>query len=318
MFSTKRGNKFILIILLLMIVGSRAIGFLIQKLHIPLNESSLILIPQLLFLTIPIILYFIITKASVKETLLLNKIDGINILLTIGIGIFIQPFMGLVNLISQLFFENKITSTIASLANFPLWQLLLMVAVLPAINEEIITRGILLSNYKNVNIIMSAIVSGLCFGMLHLNGNQFSYAFVMGIVLSFLVKITGSIYSSMLVHFLINGLQMCLLKLSLVMQNLAENYVDYDILANQTVTKATILSAIIPSLMLTIVTLPLVYLFFRLAIKYNKKQGLFAKSTDELPNNMQKQEKIFDGYLVTSIVLFIGFVFINEILPSLL
>jgi membrane protease YdiL (CAAX protease family) len=318
MYSTKRGNKFILIILLLMLVGSRAIGFIIHKLQIPLNESSLILIPQLLFLTVPIILYFIITKASVKETLLLNRLDGINILLTIGIGIFIQPFMGLVNLISQLFFENKVTDTISSLTSFPLWLLLLLVAVLPAINEEIITRGILLSNYKNTTIMKAALVSGLCFGMLHLNGNQFSYAFFMGIVLSFLVKITGSIYSSMLVHFLINGLQMCLLKFSILMQDLAENYVDYDILANQTITKSTILSLIIPSLMLTLVTLPLVYLFFRLAIKYNNKQELFKKATDEIPNNIQKQEKIFDGYLITSVILFIGFVFINEILPSLL
>lgn len=315
MYSTKRGNKFILIILLVMIVGSNAIGFVFDNLSISLNKSSLILIPQLLFITVPIIMYFIITKDSVKETLMLNQIDSINVLLTIGIAIFIQPFMGFINLLSQLFFENKVSGTISSLTDFPLLVLLLLVAVLPAFNEEIVTRGILLTNYKNVNIIKASLVSGLCFGMLHLNGNQFSYAFVMGIVLSLLVKITGSIYSSMLVHFLINGLQMCLLKLSVWLGSFSKNS---DLLANQTITKETILSLIIPSLMLTLITLPLVYIFFRTAIKYNNKQYLFKKPFDELSNEEPPQEKIFDGYLIASIIIFISFVFINEILPSIL
>ncbi len=132
--------------------------------------------------------------------------------LAIGIGIFIQPFLSLINVLSQIFFENQIAGTINSMLELPLWLLLVLVAVLPAINEEFVMRGILLTNYEHVPLVKAALMNGLFFGMLHLNGNQFTYAFVMGIMLFVLVKITGSIYASMIVHFIVNGTQMVLAK----------------------------------------------------------------------------------------------------------
>ena len=47
-------------------------------------------------------------------------------------------------------------------------------------------------------------MSGLIFGLMHLNFNQFSYGFVLGVIFAAVVEASGSIYASMAIHFLIN------------------------------------------------------------------------------------------------------------------
>ncbi|QUH29301.1 CPBP family intramembrane glutamic endopeptidase [Vallitalea guaymasensis] len=314
MNSAKRGNIFILILILIMTLVPEIIGYLALHFNLKLTSISSILIPQLGFIVIPVILYFMITRQPVKKTLLFNKLDIINVLLAIGIGLLIQPLLSLINLVSQIFFENKISGTIFTLAEFPLWLLLILVAVLPAINEEIVTRGILLTNYKNVNIFKAALVSGLSFGMLHMNANQFSYAFVMGAILFILVKITGSIFSSMLIHFLINGLQMVIAKLALFLQEIFGNSIDYDLIAQETVSKDAIISLLPIPLILTFITLPLVFLLFYAAVKHNKKEYLFVKAPAEVIEPIKSKDKIFDVYLISSIIIFIAHVIIKEIL----
>ncbi|MCT4686191.1 CPBP family intramembrane glutamic endopeptidase [Vallitalea sp.] len=314
MNSTKRGNKFILILIIIILLVPEIIAYLELNFNFKLTSISTILIPQLGLIGIPVILYFIITKQSIKKTLMFKKLDIINVLLAIGIGLLIQPLLSLINLISQIFFENKISGTIFTLAELPLWLLLLLVAVLPAINEEIVTRGILLTNYKNVNIFKAALISGLSFGMLHMNANQFSYAFVMGIILFILVKITGSIFSSMLIHFLINGLQMVIAKLAIFLQEIFGNSIDYDMIAQEAVSKDAIISLLPIPLILTFITLPLVFLLFYAAVKHNKKEYLFVKSPSQEIEPIKSKDKIFDVYLISSIIIFIAHVVIKEIL----
>lgn len=43
------------------------------------------------------------------------------------------------------------------------------------------------------------------FGCMHMNLNQFIYAFALGVYLAFLVEATGSVFSSMLAHFTLNA-----------------------------------------------------------------------------------------------------------------
>jgi membrane protease YdiL (CAAX protease family) len=290
------------------------IALIAHTFNLEITSINAILIPQLGFIAIPVILYFIITKQSIKKTLMLKKLDSINILLAIGIGLLIQPLLSLINLVSQIFFENKVSGTILTLTEFPLWLLLLLVAVLPAINEEIVTRGILLTNYKNVNIFKGALVSGLSFGMLHMNANQFSYAFVMGAILFILVKITGSIFSSMLIHFLINGLQVTLAKLLMVFQDIFGDSVN-DMIAQESVSKEMILSILPLPLILTLITLPIIFLLFHASVKHNKKEYLFDKTpTNDIVEPIHGREKIFDIYLISSIIIFIAHVVMKEIL----
>lgn len=316
MYSTRRGNKFILVLMLILTLVPELITYLNKIYHFNISTVTGILINQIGFILIPTILYFIITHSSIRETLPFNKIDIINILITIGVGICLQPLLTLVNITSQIFFENKISHTILTLTDYPLWLLLLLIAILPAINEEIVTRGILLTNYKNVNLFKAALISGLSFGMLHMNGNQFSYAFVMGTIMFILVKITNSIFSSMIIHFIINGIQTILAKLLIYLQTAFGDPVNLTTITREA-TINSVYSVLPFQIIITLITLPLLYLLFYAAVKYNKKEHLFKKSTTQegiTIHETTNKDKVIDIYLILSIIIFVVHVLINEIL----
>ena len=56
--------------------------------------------------------------------------------------------------------------------------------------------------------------SALAFGLMHMNFNQFCYAFVAGIALGILLEATGSIFATMTAHFVINGWSTALMAVS--------------------------------------------------------------------------------------------------------
>ena len=66
---------------------------------------------------------------------------------------------------------------------------------------------------KIKNIYLAASITGLLFGIMHLDPQQFLYAAVLGFVLALVVRITNSIFASALIHFLINGTSITLQKL---------------------------------------------------------------------------------------------------------
>lgn len=315
MDSAKRGNRFIFLLVVAGVIVSISLGFFFTDIELTPIEN--VLIAQVLLLTVPIILYFLITKSNIKDTLQLHKTDTINVLLAIGIGFFIQPFLGLINILSQLVFENRIQGAIMPMLELPLWMLLLMVAVLPSINEEFVMRGILMTNYKHIPVVRAALINGLCFGLLHMNGNQFTYAFVMGIMLFYLVKITGSIYTSMIVHFIVNGTNMVLVKGALIIQKMMSPFIKEDITQQAEAMDVSILTLIPASMIMTLLTLPFVIFFFYLAKNHNKKKELLTEG-NVIGVATAPRDRIFDGYLVGSIVLFVIMVGLNEIIIPML
>lgn len=84
---------------------------------------------------------------------------------------------------------------------------LLIYALLPAIAEELIFRGIiqtsLSTRYKGF---VTIIISTLLFVLMHGSLNQTFYQFIVGIMLSYLALVGGSIVYSIILHFLNNAL----------------------------------------------------------------------------------------------------------------
>ncbi|MGG7179444.1 CPBP family intramembrane glutamic endopeptidase [Clostridium paraputrificum] len=154
---------------------------------------------------LPAIIYIIITKSNIKETFRLNRLHFKDILLIIVISLISYPLMGCFSAITSLFFENNIGNFIGSISSTPYIVLLLLIAVMPAITEEVTLRGIVLSGYNNQSKFKAALMTGILFGIFHLDGQQFLYAAVLGFILAYIVRVTNSIFSSMLMHFIING-----------------------------------------------------------------------------------------------------------------
>lgn len=117
----------------------------------------------------------------------------------------LMPLIYFINFITMLFAENYVNGMVSELYVYPLWAQLVLMALLPAVVEEFIFRGIFYGSYRRKNAVRAALMSGLLFGITHLNLNQFAYAFAIGVAFCLLYEASGSIVLSMTAHFAINA-----------------------------------------------------------------------------------------------------------------
>ena len=210
MKKVSRANTYFLIIILLQLF--LPIHLIFKWFNIT-DAKLMLLISHVVTFIFPAIIYLIITKQSAKDVLRLNRLYFKDALLIILLAFVCQPIMAFFSLVSQFFFENEIGNFVTGIVDSPYIILLLLIAVLPAITEEITIRGVVLSGYEDKNIYLSCAITGLLFGIMHLDPQQFLYAAVLGFVLALVVRITNSIFASELIHFLINGTSITLQKL---------------------------------------------------------------------------------------------------------
>lgn len=84
---------------------------------------------------------------------------------------------------------------------------LFIVALVPAVGEELLFRGIVLKLMKSItgSIHLAVIISAFLFAALHLQFLSFMPRFVLGLMLGYVFVITGSIWVPMLAHFVNNA-----------------------------------------------------------------------------------------------------------------
>lgn len=118
-----------------------------------------------------------------------------------------QPLVSFLNFLSMLFASNQVAETITeSVSGNYIWAML-TIAVIPAVVEECTYRGVILGGYREEDTSFRGIaLSALLFAALHMNFNQMTYAFVLGLILGVLVELTGSVWSAVWFHFCINGI----------------------------------------------------------------------------------------------------------------
>lgn len=206
-------NLYFLVILIIEILAPLLLRPFYIKIGL-LDTRLILLFNHIILFLLPAIIYLLLTKSSFKETLKLNKLELKNILLIILLAFIVQPIMTFFSLISTFFFNNEIGAFITEITSTPYILLLALVALLPAITEEITIRGIVLSGYDDKNKYVAAIITGLFFGILHLDPQQFLYATVLGFIMALAVRITNSIFASMIIHFIVNGTSVTMAKIA--------------------------------------------------------------------------------------------------------
>jgi len=83
----------------------------------------------------------------------------------------------------------------------PTWQLLMYIAVLPAICEELLFRGILLSGLKRrLRPAALVVVVGIIFGLFHVSLYRIAPTAALGMVLTVIAIMTGSVFPGMVMH----------------------------------------------------------------------------------------------------------------------
>lgn len=252
-----KANTFALIIILGQVLGGMLLVPIFKAMSLTL--PTLMILTQLIFLIIPSIIYFIVTKESIKETLKLNAIGFEQILILIVIVLLSWPVAGFLGGVSNIFFENLVGEAFELLDGLSLPFMIFVMAVMPAICEEITMRGIVLSGYSKKSTLKAALMSGLIFGIIHLNPQQFLYAFALGILFAYIVRITNSIYATMFCHFMFNGTQVLLSKLVLNIPEVKEASE-----ALKTASKLEMFKALIPIGVIAIIATILIVLLLKL------------------------------------------------------
>ena len=310
MNSIRNTNKFVLFIFILQFIMAFFWANIMEFFKVPIQFNLILL--QITVFGIPILIYLLKTKQNFKETLSIRKLKLLNIILIILISIFIQPVMSLIAAISNLFFPNTVSELFIETIynNVPIWQLLISIALTPAIFEEFMFRGIIFQGYKTTSIFKACLISGFIFGMAHMDLQQSIYASIMGMFFCFMLYKTKSIFAPMLSHFVINGTQVLLSYVEL------KNMENLDII-NSLLTPSLsdkFFSIFIISI-IVLFTLPILILLILAFLKTNKNI-----KTEEIYYNLPKyrQEKIFDKPIISVISIFCLQAIILQILPKII
>ena len=95
-------------------------------------------------------------------------------------------------------------------------KILFLMAVLPAIGEELFFRGVMMrfAAKRSLNVFFPIILTSLMFAFVHMNTYGLLSIFVAAVFLALVYYWTGSLWLSILAHFLNNGAQIVLLYLA--------------------------------------------------------------------------------------------------------
>lgn len=175
-----------------------------------------------LFLTqsaiiLPTIIYASDRKQSIPKMIRFKKTRPINFLMAFLVMICTYPVVIFFNLVTMMFSENAVGTTLGQLQSSGGFILtFVLVAILPALFEETLFRGVVYGSYSKRSPVAGIFISAFMFGLMHGNINQMSYAVILGIVFVFMLEATDSIWIPMFMHLLLNSV-------SVIISGLAAN-----------------------------------------------------------------------------------------------
>ncbi len=217
-YSLKKGIGFVIFVLLLQIPFMFGYGLVYAMDFSPfinalLNNGEFMTFVLHMFIFVLPSLLFIFTdipKGKICETLRINNFTFKNFLFVIVLTILIMPLISLISYSTSFFVESVSDTMLEESLQLPFIISFLSIGVMPAITEELVFRGILLSTCDDKRDRLYALINGFLFGAMHGNFSQFFYAMVLGIAFYYFVKVSNSIFMAVIPHFLINGSQVML------------------------------------------------------------------------------------------------------------
>ena len=301
----KKAGWLYLIIAVVSISISYSLTALYYKTGFELDMIPNILISEAM-LIVPTFFMLLFSKEKVTEVLSIRKIKWSTFFGVIAFTMASSPLVTLVNLVSQLFVENTITENSTQFLSLHPLLLIFFVGVLAPVCEEVVFRGAIFGGMKKEgNVFKAVMASGLLFGLLHMNINQASYAFVIGILLGFLVEATGSIFSSILFHVLINAS-------NAVMMIISDSVVSDEMMAkaDEMVTTATLLNMIGVYAVLAVIGTTIAICLLAWMSKNEGRQPLLVKAWGD---RKVKEGKVMSIPFIIGVVISIVFMLLEFI-----
>lgn len=262
-----------------------------------LNINMRLILPELIML-LPAFLYVTVLKPDNLGQISFSSPPLTNVIKIILFTFCIMPFITILNSISTIFVENHAANTMSYIMSNPLWLNIFLIAFIPAVCEEYLFRGLLFHGYKKRNPLRAMLMSSFLFGLIHMNVNQFIYAFVMGCILCMLVYATGTVLASMISHFIFNGINVVLSYYSADVMNEIED-------KSVTLTAGDYVLAYGIQIIIAALGLLLAYKLFKGICRQNRGweniKLIFKKESRQTCD--ESQGRFFDAYVMVGIVL---------------
>ncbi len=173
--------------------------------------SGLIFTEIALFFALPVA-FAIYLKVDLRETFRLRLPSARSLIVTVLL------FAGIALTMSTiLYIQNRLFPFPKELMDFlekmmqevydrPFWQVLCLIALLPAICEETTFRGIVFSGLlSRKKPWVAMFITALFFGIFHLSLHRFPGVFLIGFAACFVVYISGSLFTGILLHAMSNA-----------------------------------------------------------------------------------------------------------------
>lgn len=202
-FSIAEANSFFILLALLFLT----VGAYVQNREL----ISGLLITEFGLMAAPILLYALFTKKDMKKVFRIKSIPFSAAIKVMILAALLLPTVAVANLITIFIIEllgESIVSMIPTASNGAEFALLFaVIAGSAGICEEIFFRGAILNAYESkLGRKWGAIFSGLLFGIFHFNPQNLLGPIILGIMFSYLVQLTGSIFASIIAHMTNNGI----------------------------------------------------------------------------------------------------------------
>ncbi|MGI6623006.1 MAG: CPBP family intramembrane metalloprotease [Clostridiaceae bacterium] len=181
----------------------------IARMNIAL-EFRLIL-SQVLFLVVPPVFLAFIRGYDIKKTFRLKAprpLEAVIMLVMSPVMVVAGFCAGFVALlaIKGVFGKVYLEGDITDLMTRSLPIALLLIAVLPAVCEELLFRGMIQKGLERLGAGWSILLSGILFGLFHFDFQRLAAQTIIGLLSAYVVYRTGSIFNGMILHFMNNGL----------------------------------------------------------------------------------------------------------------
>lgn len=187
----KWGNRILLLTIVMMI----GIQFFMMFMGI-YDTMTIVMGSQLFVLLVPLI-GSKICGVKLRETFRIRSIRPVSLVFIFLIAFCSFPIISLLNVLSMFFVENEVAGVAMDMYPHGLFLSMLVMAVMPAVGEEVLMRGVIYRSYQRKSPIFALFASAVIFGLIHMNFNQMPYAIFLGIIMVLLIEATDSILSSM-------------------------------------------------------------------------------------------------------------------------
>lgn len=124
-------------------------------------------------------------------------------LLCAGITISAFPIANLMNYIGTAYMGG---TQMAVDISRPVWLLILVMAVIPAVAEEITYRGLIQGAYMKESILYSVLFSSIAFALMHFHIGAMMYSFLYGCIFAIVRIVTENLFYPIIMHILFNAI----------------------------------------------------------------------------------------------------------------